>query len=1166
MRIQALNLAAFGPFSERSLEFDGDALQIVYGPNEAGKSSALRALKALLFGIETNTRDNFVHSYSKLRIAGRLRAADGQELRFMRRKGRKNTLLSADGEVLSEQALMPFLQGVTAPLFETLFGLDHQALVQGGEEILQQQGEVGQALFSAALGSHALHRLLADLDAEADAIFRPRGSTQQINAALKNFTELNKQVRECSLPSAKWEEQQRALERTSQALAELQSELAGDRIALNRLRRIQRVLPKLARRRELLQELDSMGEVVTLSADFAERRQQAVNGLELAQGAVARAASYLNELQHGLNGLAVNRALLEQAEAIEDLHARLGSHRSALRERPQLEAERRQRSADAESRLREIRPELALQEIAALRPLLAAGQIIFDSGKEHAVLTTRLELATSNLQKTETLIKIIHRERAGLPQSGSPDILQKTVAAARKEGDLDGSIESLRCALAALQEDCAADLSRLELWHGGLEDLAGVQVPNRESINRLAAAYDGLGYRLQRLAEKRETAAEGLHEAALRLDQIQRAGRVPTEADLAVARSERDTVWQLLRRHWLGGEDVSAEAGRYLGEERLPDVYERRIADADELADRLRREADRVAESAALQAKQDAGQRALEGVAEQLAVAAAEQAGLDAEWRELWANAGIEPRSPREMLVWLDDFEKLRSRNSEMRALRQKAGQLEQARDRHIQQLNRQLLALGVEREASARLETELLECEALTQRLVEVGQKRLVLDKKIIEREAEVHAFSATLRLATEALAAWKTRWDGLMQRIGLPASTSPSAAGDYIEQVKALFAAQNEAEKLSISIAAIDDQAASLQNQVAGITAAVAPELTALSAEDAVVRLNSLLSENRSSETKRQQIEAQIEKVGQEIREAKLSIRSMSEKLDSLCAEAKCDSRGQLGAAQRRSDLYLGIRASVAALEEQILEAGEGASMAVLEAESSGIDPDTLPVRIRELSSRIDNELEPKRTVLAERKGWQEKELALMDGSDRAAMFADQAQAMLAVIRADAERYVRVKLAGRILRDQIEQYRKQNQGPLVRRAGQYFAMLTLGSFNDLTTDFNEQDEPLLAGIRASGEKVYVTGMSTGTRDQLYLALRLASLEKYMESSEPMPFIVDDVLVHFDDERSLAALKTLSVLAEKTQVILFTHHSQAVAQARQLPGRVRVHMLGAAL
>jgi uncharacterized protein YhaN len=146
--------------------------------------------------------------------------------------------------------------------------------------------------------------------------------------------------------------------------------------------------------------------------------------------------------------------------------------------------------------------------------------------------------------------------------------------------------------------------------------------------------------------------------------------------------------------------------------------------------------------------------------------------------------------------------------------------------------------------------------------------------------------------------------------------------------------------------------------------------------------------------------------------------------------------------------------------------------------------------------------------------------------------------------------------------LRDQIEHYREQNQGPLVRRAGQHFAMLTLGSFEGLMTDFNEKDESLLAGVRPDGEKVYVEAMSSGTRDQLYLALRLASLEKYMESSEPMPFIVDDVLVDFDDERSLAALGALAALAAKTQVILFTHHSQVVEQAKQLNLPVRVHSL----
>ena len=141
---------------------------------------------------------------------------------------------------------------------------------------------------------------------------------------------------------------------------------------------------------------------------------------------------------------------------------------------------------------------------------------------------------------------------------------------------------------------------------------------------------------------------------------------------------------------------------------------------------------------------------------------------------------------------------------------------------------------------------------------------------------------------------------------------------------------------------------------------------------------------------------------------------------------------------------------------------------------------------------------------------------------------MLADQAQAVLASIRSDAERYIQVKLAGKILRDQIERYRRENQGPLVKRAGELFSTLTLGSFGSLMTDFNEKDEPVLAGIRSGGERVYVEGMSSGTRDQLYLALRLASLEKYMESAEPMPFVVDDVLVDFDEARSQAALNAL--------------------------------------
>ena len=70
MKIQELNLAAFGPFTDKSLVFEkkGISLHIIYGANEAGKSSALRGLRSLLYGIEVQTTDNFIHKNKRRMI------------------------------------------------------------------------------------------------------------------------------------------------------------------------------------------------------------------------------------------------------------------------------------------------------------------------------------------------------------------------------------------------------------------------------------------------------------------------------------------------------------------------------------------------------------------------------------------------------------------------------------------------------------------------------------------------------------------------------------------------------------------------------------------------------------------------------------------------------------------------------------------------------------------------------------------------------------------------------------------------------------------------------------------------------------------------------------------------------------------------------------------
>ena len=1155
MEIRKLNLVAFGPFTDRELVFDQGAgvLHIVYGPNEAGKSSALRGLKALLYGIDERTSDNFLHANDKLRIEGCVRAADGDELAFARRKGRKNTILSMAGESLDDKVLVPFLQGVNQEIFGKLFGIDLNALVQGGQEILEQKGEVGEALFSTSLGSHVLHAVLGQLDEEADELFRPRGTTQAINSALKAYTDLNKEIRDRSLSSREWDERRRTLVRTTKELEKIQSELADIRVEVNRLKRIQRVLPKLARRNDLLQKLKMLGDVIVLPDDFGKRRQKAITERETAQVFLQKSKPRLDVLQRQLEGLSVRREVLEQGESIEALHARLGSHRKAMQDRPHLEAEYKQLLSDAEFLLKDMRPDLALADIEVLRPVFAKRQRIVELGTQRPVLMSRVKQGKNKLCETETRLKEARMECQKLPDIRSPNALCRAIATARKSGDMDSAIQSSRNKNTTLIGQCTADLGRLTLWTGLLEELPALPVPTRESINRFEKEYADLDSRAQRLREKKEETKEALRDASRRLDEMQRAGTVPTEDELIGARIEREQTWQLVRRQWIDGEDVNTEARAIDPDRPLPEAFEYRVFGADELADRLRREAERVHTKASLLAELESVKQQAAEITQQFGEWEAEQRQCEADWKALWNPCEIQPHTPREMRVWLDNLEKLRDRVGELNTLRQQTRDLEHTSAAQIQLLKQQLQNLGKDVPDTTSLEAVLLVSEEVAHELAEINRQRETLDKEIKALERDQEAIHTECQAVSSELKEWQAQWKDVVEGVGLGSDALPSEATEVIDKLRELFVKKSDAEKLQIRIQAIDEDAESFKKQVGSIVTNVASEFINLPAEEAVVRLNTMLSESRTNQSRRQQIEEQLQQAGQDIQDSETTIQTMTERLDALCVEGNRDNYTELEEAERRSAEHLQLKGDIGSVEQEILDSGEGATLGELEVEAEGADQDTLSGEIGTLNNKINEELEPRRTALAESKGREKKELELMDGSDQAAALADQGQSVLVSIRSNAERYVRLKLAARILRDEIERYRKENQDPLVKRASDHFAIITLGSFEELKTDYNEKDEPVLVGIRPSKEKLTVEGMSSGTRDQLYLALRLASLEKYMENSEPMPFIVDDILIDFDDDRSAAALNTLAQFARKTQVILFTHHSKVMEQARGL-------------
>ena len=193
MRFQRLRIPAFGPFTNLELSFplENNDLHVIYGDNEAGKSSLLRAIRDLLFGIHGQSPDNFQHDYKNLLIKGEIETRGGDKREFQRRKGNKNTLLDGDGNPLPDNALWPLLGSIDQAYFSTMFGLGSSELREGAQQLLKGEGEIGNALFSASLGGTPVQHILESLVASSEALFKGRATANvSIRPAVKQHKNL----------------------------------------------------------------------------------------------------------------------------------------------------------------------------------------------------------------------------------------------------------------------------------------------------------------------------------------------------------------------------------------------------------------------------------------------------------------------------------------------------------------------------------------------------------------------------------------------------------------------------------------------------------------------------------------------------------------------------------------------------------------------------------------------------------------------------------------------------------------------------------------------------------------------------------------------------------------------------------------------------------------
>ena len=284
----------------------------------------------------------------------------------------------------------------------------------------------------------------------------------------------------------------------------------------------------------------------------------------------------------------------------------------------------------------------------------------------------------------------------------------------------------------------------------------------------------------------------------------------------------------------------------------------------------------------------------------------------------------------------------------------------------------------------------------------------------------------------------------------------------------------------------------------------------------------------------------------------------------MDELLSIAQCEKIEELPAVMAKVTESQRLQEKISDTEAILARIVAGTNLEEILRQSAEVDADELPGQIESLRRDIEVRINPEINRISQVIGEENIKLAAMDGSDRAAEIAEKMEQELTRIRRLAERYSLLKLASKILQHEIERYREEHQDPILKIASGYFNNLTMGSFAGLRTDVDDKGEPILVGVRPDNLRLTVKKMSSGTRDQLFLALRLATLEWRLKANEPMPFIVDDILINFDDDRSKATLKVLADLSKKNQVILFTHHRRIVEEAEAIKGTgvILIHVL----
>ncbi len=1157
MEFLKLKLANFAGFEGLELDLGdgGPGLYVIYGLNEAGKSTLRRALVKFLYGFHTR-QDPDVRGRKRqqTRIEARLRVAG--KLYRVCRSAHANRLTGDEDDL--EELLESGLRGLSRELFENIFCLGHQELREGGQRILSVRDDQG-GLFFLASGVRSIDAIRRTVHEEAESLFTERSRGRELDRLLRQVKENQIDLRKLQVRGDEWKRVEEELHATREELERCRKSLAEVRRrkeALEILVQRKRLQKRIAERES---ELAELGGAENLDETLFDRFQETQDLVKKTENEVREIDGQLRDHRRQLERI---RKRLQDDDELARFGALAQEAVTRIRDRLHTLQDSEKARRDAIARLRQPLRSLCQRVKRVTGQAMDSLPKALDRARaiERGLPKTTLEHlrrewdrvdgqydeAQQKRDEIASELRQIEGELQRLADVPSSETVEEAELLRAEAQALSQALCRTKDPLVGLEE--RINRAKCQLGIDGLSDdrILRAELPGESDLRRVCEQHSNLRETLREAEKRIRELEEQVRELETEQEADEAEGFPGLEAELRRAKQRREELWGQLRRWIIEDPDELAALDRAPREE-LANNYSAATAEVDRLYDELLRHHQKIERFRQRQRDLHVRRRKLDQERASYNQLKAQLDACEREFAELWRDLYVR-QDPARAGDWLERVRELRSDLEHRGRLQERAKEQES----ELRRVLRELFAkLGRPWDAECDPAVVLSRVPEVLSSVKGDVERRNALVRDRDNRRRDLESYEQRLRTLHD-----KRRQ--IAETVGRVTEKTPEE-GSVAATLEELAELVGELSRIEGDIQLVRDYRRPYKELQAVVAETCGVRLCGRSLTEYAERLDRCYDEAVRLLQEQGVEEEQVRRYGQQLKEAKARHDAAQRERDGVLKQLGCQSPAEVLALRDRvtkaKNLLREIRRDQSQL--QSLPKVDAGNFPELEGDD-GVDTiEALKAKLDEEIQRLEAERDE--LVRAEQEcKRKQKELQARDG--QALQAARKREELLADLQAKARRYLVLKATEWVL-DRAVQIHKDRAGPVLeKRAGELFATLTGGRYRGFEVDPKQGGEIRI--LRCDGDELETDELSDGTADQLFLALRLAVVEQFLMAEGPIPVVLDDVLVHFDDDRARYGLETLATIGQKTQVLLFTHHRRIVELAQDVDGAVVIRTL----